>query len=96
MLTAMRAVEKATNDACQDDTVMTCDQQLFRVMVDIIRSNPERWTKFHPRLGGMHWLMSFIGSVGKLVSGSGLDKLMGHAFTGVETMLTGKKFPMNF
>ena len=36
MLTAMRAVEKATNDACQDDTVMTCDQQLFRVMVDII------------------------------------------------------------
>ena len=44
MLTAVRAVEKAKNDACQDDTVMTCDQQLFRVMVDIILSNSERWT----------------------------------------------------
>ena len=40
-------------------------------------------------------LMNFIGSVGKLMSGSGLDKLMSKAFRGVEMMLQGKKFPMN-
>ena len=45
---------------------------------------------FVPQLGGMHWLMSFVGSVGKLMEGSGLDKLMGAAFAGVSKMLVGK------
>jgi hypothetical protein len=67
MLTAMHAIEKISKDAGQEDALMTCDQQLFRVMVDIVWENPERWKRFHPRLGGMHWLMSFIGSVGKLM-----------------------------
>ena len=95
MLTAMTDVEKKTKEAGQQQTVFTADQQLYRVALDIIWSNPERWKNFIPRLGGMHWLMSFVGSVGKLMEGSGLDKLMGAAFAGVIKMLVGKKFPMN-
>ena len=63
--------------------------------MDIIWNDPSRWTYFYPRIGGMHWLMSFVGSVGKLMKNSGLDMLMKTAFAGVKKVLTGKKFPMN-
>ena len=40
----------------------------------------------------MHWLMSFVGSVGKLIKNSGLDMLIKTAFAGVDKMLIGNKF----
>ena len=95
MLTAMCDLEKISKDAGQPFSMLTCDQQLFRVMLDIIWANPSRWVGFIPRLGDMHWLMSFAGSVGKLMQNSGLEKLMVSSFAGVDKMLQGKKFPMN-
>ena len=47
------------------------------------------------RLGGMHFLMSFVDSVGTLMSNSGLEELLSSAFGGVNKMLTGKNFPQN-
>ena len=73
MLTAMEDAERITNDAGQECTVFTVDQQLYDVVLDIIWSNPERWVNFVPRLGGMHWLTSFIGACGSLMKGSGLN-----------------------
>ena len=95
ILTAMYEIERTSKDAGQEVAVFTCDQQLYRIVVDIVWANPGRWASFYPRHGGMHWLMSFIGSVGKLMGGSGLDKLMEKAFARVENMLVGKKYPMN-
>ena len=48
-----------------------------------------------PRLGGMHWLMSFIGCVGVLLENSGLVPWLQSAFASVSKMMTGKSFPMN-
>ena len=48
-----------------------------------------------PRLGGMHWLMSFIGCVGVRMDNSGLVSWLHSAFAIVPKMMTGKKFPMN-
>ena len=95
MLTAMCDLEKILKDPGQSFSMLTCDQQLYRVVLDVIWANPPRWVGFIPRIGGMHWLMSFAGSVGKLIEKSGLAKLMMSSFPGVEKMLTGKKFPMN-
>ena len=95
ILTAMCDVESASERAGQQVTVFTCDQQLYRVTIDIIWDDPVRWKHFYPRIGGMHWLMSFVGAVGKLMKNSVLDLLMKSAFAGVEKMLIGKKFPMN-
>ena len=82
-------------EAGQAITIFTADQQLYHVALDIIWSNPEKWSTFFVRLGGMHMLMSFIGCVGMLMTNSGLTALLKSAFSGVEKMLTGKKFPMN-
>lgn len=95
ILTAMCDIENTTHQAGQSVTVFTCDQQLFRVTLDIIWDDPARWRDFYPRLGGMHWLMSFIGSIGKLMKNSGLDRLLKTTFGGVDKMLIGKKFPQN-
>ena len=75
--------------------MFTCDQQLYRITLDIIWNEPEWWKNFYPHLGGMHMLINFIGSIGKLMAGNGLDKMMAKAFGGVDAMLQGKKYPMN-
>ena len=43
----------------------------------------------------MHWLITFAGFVVKPMKNSGLDILMKTAFSGVDKMLIGKKFPVN-
>lgn len=48
-----------------------------------------------PMLGGVHWLMSFAGSIGVLMKNSGLVSWWECAFTGVPKKLTRRKFPMN-
>ena len=52
-----------------------------------------RFDKVIPRLGGMHFLMSFVGSVGNLMVNTGLDEILKSAFGSVEKMLSGKKLP---
>ena len=52
ILTAMFDVEKVSKEAGQDYTLFTCDQQLFRVTMDIIWNDPARWTNFYPRPQG--------------------------------------------
>ena len=72
----MEDAEKIAKDAGQKYTVFKADQQLYAIVLDIISCNPKRWESFIPRLGGMHWLMSFIGACGSLMKGSGLDQYL--------------------
>ena len=95
ILTSMVDAEKVTNAAGQKITVFTEDQQLYSVVLDIMWADHDRWIFFVPRLGGMHWLMSFVCSVGALLAGSGLKKILSSAFVGSDKMLLGKKLPMN-
>ena len=43
----------------------------------------------------MHWIMSFLGSIGVLMKNSGLLPWLKSAFVGIEKMLTEKKIPMD-
>ncbi|KAH3700092.1 hypothetical protein DPMN_075060 [Dreissena polymorpha] len=43
----------------------------------------------------MHFLMSFVGSVGTLMANSGLEELLESTFVGVSNLLNGKKYPHN-
>ena len=91
VLTATIDVESVSKDAEQSISVFTCDQQIYRVALNIIWFNPARWANFYPRIGGMN----FVGCVSKLMANNGLQKLMDPAFGGVSKMLIGKKFSMN-
>ena len=96
MLTAMVEAERLVKSTGQDIVVFTCDQQLYKVAVNITWTNPERFQKFVLRLGGMHFIMNFIGCVGTLMTYTGLSDVMECAYGGVPHMLTGKRFPQNF
>ena len=95
MMTAMVRAQQLTFDTGQRFLVLTCDQQLYRVAVDVYWTYPERFPDVVLRLGGMHALMSFVGSIGTLMAETGLVELMTPVFGGVGKMLSGKKFPQN-
>ena len=62
MIKAMVRAQELTFDIGQRFTLLTCDQQLYRVAVQVLWSHPERFTEMYLRLGGMHALMSFVGA----------------------------------
>ena len=96
ILTAMKKAMELTASTDQSHTIFTCDQQLYKILVDIKWEQPHEFEMFIPRLGGMHFLMSYIGGVGTLMRNSGLEDLLKSAFGGVDKMLSGKNFPQNF
>ena len=46
-------------------------------------------------LGGMHFLMDFVGCIGTLMADSGLKEILATTFGSVDKMLQGKKYPQN-
>ncbi len=96
VLTSMLKVKRLSELAGQSFTLLTFDQQLYRYAIEIQWALPEVFppSSFMVRLGGMHMLMSFIGSVGNLMTETGLADILSSAFGGVHKMLIGKNFPM--
>ena len=95
MMTSMAFAQVYTRNIGQQFVVFTCDLQLYRVALEVQWTYPERFSNVILRLGGMHSLMSFIGSIGTLMADTGLSDIMSYVFGGVSKMLTGKKFPQN-
>ena len=71
--TAMMEGQRITIASGQKITVFTTDQQLYRISLFVLWNQPSLALDFVLRLGGMHLLMSFVGSVGTLMANSGLD-----------------------
>ena len=90
VLTAMIGAERILKNTGQDICVLTCDQQLYKVAVDITWAYPEHFNNFFIRLGGMHFIMNLIGCVGPLMAET---DIMECAFGGVAHMLSGKEVP---
>ena len=95
MMTAMRQSQIQAHQCGQEYCVFTCDLQLYRVSVNILWAYPEQFGNVILRLGGMHTLMSFVGSIGTLMANSGLSEILESTFGGVNKMLNGKKYPQN-
>lgn len=76
--------------------IVTFDQPLFLKAVDIVEgSNSESiLSKVIVRLGGFHTLMSFMGSIGNIMSGSGIEELWQtiYAKNTVPHMLSGHAY----
>ena len=95
IMTALIEANRLTTEAGQEFNIFTCDQQLYRLSLQVIWAYPEQFSNVVLRLGGMHMLMSFVGAVGSLMEESGQVEVMNAGFSGVAKMLNGKKFPQN-
>ena len=80
MKTAMLEARRLTLLTGQEWTIFTTDQQLYKVVLRIIWQDPDAFPNFVPRLGGMHMLISFVGAIGTLMDGSGLEEILKSAF----------------
>ena len=65
--TAIHQARKVSICHGQEFVVFTCDQQLHRVSLQVLWNDPVLYKCVFPRLGGMHFLMSFIGCIGTLM-----------------------------
>lgn len=79
----------------QEYLVITADQQIYKVIVDILFATPDLITKMMPILGFMHFLMDFVSCIGTLMADSGLGNILCGTFGSVDKMLQGKKYPQN-
>lgn len=96
IMVAMLKAKQLSESTGQEYVVFTADQQLYRIAVHILWENPEMFGgNFYLRLGGMHLLMSYVGSIGTLMAESGIVEVLSVPFGGVLKMLTGKKYPQN-
>jgi len=96
MKTAMGEAQRLTRKLGQECTIFTADLQLYRVGLFVQWVYPDIFDdQFILRLGGMHFLMSFVGAIGALMADSGLEDVLKSAFGGVARMLCGKNFPQN-
>ena len=95
ILTALMEAVTLTEETGQKYTIITFDQQLYKILIDIKWAYPEKVKNVIVRLGGMHFLMSYV-CIGKLNVNTGLQEILESAFAGVEKMLMGNKyFPQN-
>ena len=95
VLTTMVKVRELTRKNGQKFSVVTFDQQLYNLAIQIQRDMIKGFplNNFFIRLGGMHTLMNFVAAIGTLMSNSGLSDILSSSFAGVARMLTGKKYP---
>ena len=73
---------------------ITNHQPLYLKANKIKYNSGDEFNKIHIRLGGLHQLMSILGSGGKLFTGSGLEELWGtvYAKKSIPKMLEGKSY----
>ena len=64
-------VTRASN---QDILALTCEQAIYKIVVDITFKQPELLTNIIAILGGMHFLMDFISCIGTLMAESGIKE----------------------
>ena len=76
MRSAVKQSMYLTKQTGQTFTIFTADQQLYKLLIDIMWVYPELTTDFYSRLGGMHWLTSFVGSIGTLMMNTGLEDIL--------------------
>lgn len=92
----MLKVKQQCEGKGQTFTVFVADLQLYKIAVEVSWHYPRLFdSRFVIRLGGMHLLMNFLGSIGKVMKNTGLEEILQSCFGSVEKMLSGKFFSQN-
>ncbi|KAF4531641.1 hypothetical protein B566_EDAN006572 [Ephemera danica] len=94
--TALKFAAKECVRHGQNTAIVTFDQPLFYKAMDIVSAMQTECELKNViiRLGGFHFLMSFLGAIGYIMAGSGIEELFStvYATNSVPHILTGKNF----
>ena len=77
---SMTQAKKLSFEHGQGFSIYTCDQHLYCIAASILWHNTELPKDFYLQLGCMHFRMSYIGSIGVLMAGSGMKEILEKAF----------------
>ena len=93
LYTALGYARAQCDKAAQKTCFVTFDQPLYIKATEIVRSSPELACVV-VRLGGFHLLMSLMGAIGYIMSGSGLQELWEsvYAKNSVVQMISGHAY----
>ena len=69
------------------------DMQLYMVACKIKWNDLEKWKHVVLHPGMMHTLMSFLGCIGTLMKGSGMETILSAAFGSLKSIINGKSWP---
>ncbi len=70
VLTSLTVIEEFIHNHGQKYVYLVADLQLYKIAIHLKWASPSRWDKLILLPGGMHTLMSFLGSIGNLMKGS--------------------------
>ena len=96
--TALKQSQVLAAQANQEYSVVTCDQAIYRIAQQVkwgSNSEDDNFNNVPNRMGGLHIVMSFLGTFGVNMKTTGLEPTLSSVFGGVKKMLLGKKFPNN-
>jgi len=60
----------------QPHTVITADQAIYEIALALRKKDPEKYSNVILRMGGFHLVVNFMGSVGMLMKGSGVEDIL--------------------
>lgn len=92
VLTTLVYLERSLKSFGMKYAHITMDLQLYIVACQIQWGNPMRWKSVIIHPGMMHTLMSFLGCIGFLMKGSGMEQLLTVAFGGIANIVNGKSW----
>lgn len=92
----LRLCQQATKDVNQEVTIITFDLAVVMKAYSIIWQNPEEFQNILVRIGVFHTICSYLGVLGKMMSGSGFEDIIieaGICASGsIDQVLRGKHY----
>jgi len=86
----------ATEKMNQEYTFVTMDLAAAKIAYDIQFGNPEKFSKVLIHLGAFHTMCSYMGAIGKMMTGSGFEEILiesGICASGsIEKVMSGKHY----
>jgi hypothetical protein len=91
---------KITEKLCQKYTLLTMDLAAAKIALDIVWSDPDKYSSVIVNLGPFHVMCSFVGAIGKWMTGSGFEEMLIDSGLGasgsIAKVIDGKHFNRAF
>ena len=94
--TAIERGQSLARAAGEDVLISIADQQLYKVITDILFYEPLYFKFVIPVFGVMHMFMNFIHAAAIIKAGSGVKAVLAVTFGSIDKMLNGMKYPQIF